>query len=173
MGQELDRLIVAIDELIDDELARGEQYGDIGQPVCELCGGDWHGGSADNESTSGYGRKPRCPGAFATDAQRERWLHPPAHRELRGCGKGFDDSPGELWDCFEPDGSLDDYAEGLRYLGCGAVLSADSCQFCGRVSQAVGGLSDCSLARVLDQQRSCARYQEQHRRSICHLPYLD
>jgi hypothetical protein len=165
MGRELDRLIVAIDELIDDELARGEQYGDIGQIVCELCGGDWHGTPADPATASEHHRKSNCPGAFANDAQRERWLRLLRRREeLRS---------GRLGMLPERDDDSEDYADGLRFLGCAAVLEEDFCHFCNRVSHLPGGISDCPLARALDEQHANARPRGPGVR-ICRLrDYLD
>ena len=73
MPDAVDLLVADIDELIDDALARGECDG-VGQADCALCGGDWHGAPADADTAREHRRIPHCPGASATDAQREQWL---------------------------------------------------------------------------------------------------
>jgi hypothetical protein len=70
----LSRLIDAIDQLVDEQLARGETGYDLGQDRCELCGGPWHGAPSQSPTErEDLLRRPRCPGAFADDAQREQW----------------------------------------------------------------------------------------------------
>lgn len=58
------RVLDAIDELVEESLARpiSDDYSLPWRERCELCGGDWHG-LPDTD----FG----CPGAFATDEQRE------------------------------------------------------------------------------------------------------
>jgi hypothetical protein len=68
-----DRLIDAIDRLVDEQLARGELGGDVDQDRCELCGGPWHGAPTDSTDDAEDLRHPRCPGAFADDTQRDQW----------------------------------------------------------------------------------------------------
>jgi len=80
MVEKLDDLIEVIDRLIDDELARGPRYDNAGQPRCELCNGDWHG----------LGRTEGCPGAFATDGQRDAWLNTGGGRAAPGVRRCVD-----------------------------------------------------------------------------------
>lgn len=66
-----------IDRLVDRQLVRGNRdcTRSVGQPFCELCGGQWHGAPGDHDPDwEANGRMRGCPGAFATDEQRERWL---------------------------------------------------------------------------------------------------
>lgn len=72
--ESVNRLVAEIDRLIDEELAHGPYDDDIGQADCALCGGDWHGTQALADTAREHGRIPDCPGAYATDAQREEWL---------------------------------------------------------------------------------------------------
>lgn len=80
MPDQLNRLINVIDQLIDEELADGPRDGDIGQTCCQLCGGEWHGATADPGNAREHGRIPYCPGALATDAQRAEWQRQTARR---------------------------------------------------------------------------------------------
>jgi hypothetical protein len=79
----LDRLIDAIDQLVDEQLARGENGGNLDQDRCELCGGPWHGAPTDFAAGAQDLHHPGCPGAFANDTQREQW-----HRD-RERNRGF------------------------------------------------------------------------------------
>jgi hypothetical protein len=78
----IDRLVAEIDKLVDEELARGPYDDDVGQADCALCGGDWHGAPADADTAGEHRRIPDCPGAFASDAQREQWLAADATAKL-------------------------------------------------------------------------------------------
>jgi hypothetical protein len=119
----LDRVIDAINQLVDEELARGEPYGDLEQDRCELCGGPWHGApthfSAGVEDLS----HPGCPGAFASDTQREQW-----HRDhARGRGSGLGPCPlcGGRWHA-ERGGTARWSRDYRRHPNCPGALATDA-----------------------------------------------
>ena len=66
-----------IDDLVDASLAacRQDNYMAPFPESCELCGFQWHGttgtGMYDGCGSTG---EAGCPGAYATDEQREEWL---------------------------------------------------------------------------------------------------
>ncbi|MGC2378815.1 MAG: hypothetical protein WA622_17025 [Mycobacterium sp.] len=149
MTDPIDRLVAEIDKLIDEELARGPRDGEVGQAICALCGGDWHGAPADADTAGEHRRTANCPGAFATAEQREHWLRPRHRREPLGCGKSAWTTDRASLDGIE----LNVYVEGLRQLGCGALLSADRCEFCGRgPSGHRGMIRDCPWAYALRER---------------------
>jgi len=73
MQGRLDRLIDAIDRLVDEQLARGELGGDVDQDRCELCGGPWHGAPTYITDETDERHFHGCPGAFASDTQLQQW----------------------------------------------------------------------------------------------------
>jgi hypothetical protein len=144
----IDRLVAEIDKLIDEELARGPRDGDVGQAICALCGGDWHGAPADADTACEHHRTETCPGAFATAEEREHWRRPRHRRDPRGSGKSAWTTDRASLDGIE----LDDYGKWLFQLGCGALLSADRCD-CGRgVGGDRGMIRDCFWWRVLRER---------------------
>ena len=61
------RVIDEIDQLVNESLARPitDDYNNPWQARCELCHGEWHGLA---------GEYNECPGAYATDEEREQYL---------------------------------------------------------------------------------------------------
>ena len=77
MTDPIDRLVAEIDKLIDEELARGPRDGEVGQAICALCGGDWHGAPADADTAGEHRRTANCPGSVR-DRRATRTLAAPA-----------------------------------------------------------------------------------------------
>jgi hypothetical protein len=77
-----------IDQLVEEQLARGNRdcTTSVGQPMCDVCRGDWHGAAIDDWHALGGFRICGCPGAFATDEQRQLWQDSWAYEVLRKAG---------------------------------------------------------------------------------------
>lgn len=75
------RVLDDIDALIDQQLQHGptDDYNKPWTQRCDICGWLWHGLPGDLENGGALG----CPGAYATEQQREKWLqHFPAGQAI-------------------------------------------------------------------------------------------